>query len=217
MATTNEYADLKPLGNPNQDFEYRGLHPKKKPKIAVKTLIKKKNGCRGIHHSCHSPHLELEFCKTCDAYVQIRGHNICQCCAKTVVKFVKHTWLSRVLKFGIKQHANFIRDWSRYPDQGVEYRKLKKPYSWIQTYPDGTKKTVKVIEGFVKKPKHSQYLEVKYRDTVYEIEVKFLALALETIKEDAKLAIIKKHVGIKGLRIWIGDDENYEYFPKQND
>ncbi len=30
MATTNEYADLKPLGKPKQDFEYRGLHPKKK-------------------------------------------------------------------------------------------------------------------------------------------------------------------------------------------
>lgn len=210
MATTNEYAEIKPL---NQEFEYKSFHPKKpKSKQIQKPIVKKKNGCRGLHHSCHSPHLELEFCKNCDANVQVRNRNICQCCEKLVVKFIKHTWLSRVLKFGLKQHANFIRDWSRYPDQGIEYRKLRKPYTWVQTYPDGTKKTVKVTEGFVKKPKHSQYLEVKYRDTVYEIEVKFLALALETIKEDDKLTIIKKQVGIKGLRIWI--DEDYEYFPK---
>lgn len=216
MATTNEFADLNPLGSQkNQESEYFPK-PKKKQKHE-KILVKKKNGCRGMHHSCHSPHLELEFCKTCDAYVQIRAHNVCQCCEKTVVKFVKHTWLSRVLKFGVKQHANFIRDWSRYPDQGVEYKKLTKPYFWTQTFPDGTTKRIKVTEGFVKKPKHSQFLEVKYRDTVYEIEIKYLALALETIKEDEKLTIIKRHVGIKGLRIWIDSDEDYEYFPKQNE
>lgn len=186
-----------------------------------KKLVRKKNGCRELHYSIHSPHLELDFCTNCDAYVQSRNKIQCECCGKGVSKPIKHTWLSRVLKFGIRQHRNFINDWARFPDQGVEYATLKNPYEYTQKFPDGTTKKIKVTEGYVKKPRRSQLLEIKYRDTVYEIEVKYLALALETndgtddiasIKggEDAKLDIIKNHIGIKGLRIWIPDTEQID-------
>lgn len=186
-----------------------------------KPFIKKKNGCRDIHYSCHSPHLELEFCQNCDGYVQLRNKTHCECCAKTVAKVIKHTWLNRVLKFGIRQHKNFINDWVRFPDQGVEFKTLEKPYEYKQTFSDGTTKKIRVLEVYVKKPRRSQLLEIKYRDTVYEIEVKYLAFALETndasddkakIKggEDAKLDIIKQHIGIKGLRIWIPDTEQMD-------
>lgn len=50
-------------------------------------------------------------------------------------------------------------------------------------------------------------LEVKYRETIYLIPAKYLALALEPIAEDAKLELIKKHVKIKGFRVWIPDEE----------
>ena len=210
----------------------------KKQKQTTKTIkngkkieSRKKNGCRNLHHSCHSPHIETEFCKNCDAYVELVGKKQCECCNKDVVKFLKHTWLSRVLKFGIRQHRNFLNDWTRFPDQGIVYEKLKTPYSYYQDIFDKTGKPeidpktnkvrqrkIVVTEGYVKKPKRSQMLEIKYRDTVYEIEVKYLALALETndatddkrnIKggEDAKLGLINRHIGIKGLRIWIPDTE----------
>jgi len=224
MTTTNEMFELKPI-----DLDESGKKQKQAQKLAQQIpKPRKKNGCRNNHHSCHSPHKELEFCKNCDAYVETRPSNICECCEKTIAKFLKHTWLTRVLKFGIKQHANYIRDWSRYPEQGVEVAKLEKPYTWIQTFPDGTTKKIKVTEGFIKKPKHSQYLEIKYRETVYEIEIKYLAFTLEVNDgtddnakiqggEDAKLNIIKKHIGIKGFRIWIPEEENYEYFPKEDE
>lgn len=203
-----------------------------KQKNGKKSEHRNKNGCRGLHHSCHSPHLETEFCKNCDAYVELRGKNTCNCCDKEVVKFLKHTWLSRVLKFGIRQHRNFINDWVRFPDQGVEVQTLEKPYTWYQEVRDqktgnliidpdtGKPKLKKIVvkEGYVKKPRRSQMVEIKYRDTVYEIEIKYLALALETNDatddkakirggEDVKLEIINRHIGIKGLRIWIPEGE----------
>lgn len=181
---------------------------------------RKKNGCRGIHHSIHSPHLELEFCKKCDAHVQALDGNICSCCKKPLVKLLKNTWLSRVLKFGVRQHHNFLRDWMLYPDF-CTVEPLKKPYTWHQIKVDPktgkpvidpkTNKPVtipiRVTEGFVKKPRNSQILEVRYRDTVYVIPAKYLALALEPLPEDVKLKMIKKHVKIKGFRIWLPDEE----------
>lgn len=234
--TSSEITELEELERPlKPEYELGELeewvkthNPKYMPreqKLALKQLkngkkpiAKKKNGCRDLHYSCHSPHLELEFCQNCDAYVQTRSKTLCECCLKTLTKVIKHTWLNRVLKFGIRQHKNFISDWSRFPDQGVEYKPLDKPYEYKQTFADGTTKKIRVTEGYVKKPRRSQLLEIKYRDTVYEIEVKYLALALETNDasddnagirggEDAKLDIIKKHIGIKGLRIWIPDTE----------
>jgi len=203
-----------------------------KLKNGKKLVPKKKNGCRTIHHSCHSPHKETEFCKNCEAYVELIGKKTCGCCGKEVAKFLKHTWLSRVLKFGIRQHRNFINDWAMFPDQGVEFKTLDKPYTWYQDIFDPKtgkdvidsktgkikKRKIVVTEVYTKRPKRSQMVEIKYRDTVYEIEVKFLALALETNDgsndkadirggEDAKLEIINKHIGIKGLRIWIPDGE----------
>lgn len=151
----------------------------------IKTLPLK-NGCRKIHHSIHSPHLELEYCKNCDAHVQVRAENKCSCCDRTIPKFLTHTWLSRVLKFGVKQHHNFIRDWNMWPNDlihdGERFLKIGDP-TW---------------------------LEIKYRDTVYEIPAKYLALALEPIEEKAKLDIIKSHIGIKGFRVWIPEDEEID-------
>ena len=192
----------------------------KEPKNGKIVRLRKKNGCRGLHFSCHSPHLETEFCKNCNAYVKLQGKKQCECCSKDVVKFLKHTWLSRVLKFGIRQHRNFINDWVMFPEQGLFSETLDKPYTWYQKEFNKTGKPIidpktnkqkvrkiKVEEIYVKKPKRSQLLEIKYRDTVYEIEVKFLALALEAGDEDAKLQIINRHIGIKGLRIWIPEGE----------
>lgn len=205
----SEFADLKPLGGTKLEVTLQKPKPRKK------------NGCRSIHYSCHSPHLELHFCKTCDAYTQLRGNNICECCEKPVAKFLKHTWLTRVLKFGIKQHANYIRDWTRYPD-GAEYRKLENPYSYTQSFPDGTTKEIKVTEGFVKKPRYTQFVEIRYRHVVYELEIKYLALALEIVDSDltdnkgriikkggekAKLDLIQKNIVIKGFGIRADGDE----------
>jgi len=195
-----------------------------KEKQTTKLVEKKDTGCRDIHFSVHSPNLKLEFCKNCDGYVQVIESNICSCCKKKTGKVLKYTWLSRVLKFGVKQHHNFLKDWILFPDQGITVGRLKEPYVWEQELRDpkthkrlidkttGKVKTRKILvkEGFKKPPKHSQYLEVRYRDTVYQIEVKYLALALEPIEDDAKLALIKKHVGIKGLRIWIPAEEQMD-------
>lgn len=170
-------------------------------------LVKKKTktkGCRGMHHSIHSPNLELEYCKNCAGYVQIIKNHICSCCTKPLVKFLKHTWLSRVLKFGVRQHHNFLRDWSMFPMDCVDVKTLDK----IKTVYDCSGNKIRVKEGFFKGHKSGMvWLEVKYRDTVYEIPAKYLALALEPINEEDKLALIKSHVGIKGLRIWIPDSE----------
>jgi len=224
--------DLEEFGS-NDDLFVPKRHKQslKQLKKTRKIEPRKKNGCRGLHHSCHSPHIETEFCKNCDAYVELVGKKQCDCCSKDVVKFLKHTWLSRVLKFGIRQHRNFLNDWTRYPDQGVQYEKLKNPYTVNQKVfdnkgnpiidPKTNKQKIKknlITEVYTQKPKRSQMLEIKYRDTVYEIEVKYLALALETNDatddkakvrggEDVKLEIINRHIGIKGLRIWIPDGE----------
>lgn len=182
-------------------------------------MVKKKTktkGCRGVHHSIHSPNLELEYCKNCAGYVQIIKNHTCYCCKKPLAKFLKHTWLSRVLKFGVRQHHNFLRDWSMFPMDCVEVKNLEKPRTITQYFPEGsdmakeypTGKRIKIKEGFYRGHRSGMvWLEVKYRDTVYEIPAKYLALALEPINEDAKLDMIKKHVGIKGLRIWIPDSE----------
>ncbi len=195
-----------------------------KEKPVTKLVSKKETGCRSIHFSVHSPNLQLEFCKNCDGYVQVIKSNICSCCKKKTGKVLKYTWLARVLKFGVKQHHNFIKDWLLFPDQGMTIGRLKEPYTWQQEVRDpkthkkiidaktGKVKTRNILvkEGYKKQPKHSQYLEVRYRETVYQIEVKYLALALEPIEDDAKLALIKKHVGIKGLRIWIPAEEQMD-------
>jgi len=215
--------------------------------MVSETLQKEKNkkiikntGCRNIHFSVHSPNLKLEYCKNCDGMVQCIDKNICACCKKTVTKMLTYTWLTRVLKFGVKQHHNFIKDWLLFPDF-CEVRPLKKPYVWYQdVYEDkppynpvidsktGKQKQRKIMvkEGFMKPPRNSQILEVRYRETVYSIPVKFLALALETNDgdimdeenkkvlveggESAKLKIIKKHVGIKGLRIYYPEEEQMD-------
>lgn len=201
--------------------------------------IIKSTGCRNIHFSVHSPNLKLEYCKNCDGMVQVIEKNFCACCKKKVAKLLTYSWLTRVLKFGVKQHHNFINDWLRYPDF-CEVRPLKKPYVWYQdVYEDkppynpvldhktGKQKQRKILvkEGFVKRPKNSQILEVRYRDTVYSIPVKYLALALEPNDadvlddngkvvieggEEAKLKMIKKHVGIKGLRIYYPEEEQMD-------
>lgn len=164
----------------------------------------KTKGCRGIHFSIHSPNLELEFCKNCSGYVQFTSDHICDCCRKPLAKFLKHTWLARVLKFGVRQHHNFLRDWSMFPMDCVDVKKLDK----TKTVVDYSGNKTKIKEGFYRGHKSGMvWLEVKYRDTVYEIPAKYLALALEPINEEAKLNLIKKHVGIKGLRIWIPDSE----------
>lgn len=165
---------------------------------------KKTNGCRQIHFSIHSPHLELEFCKNCDAYVQAIEGNKCSCCKKQLVKFLKHTWLSRVLKFGVRQHHNFLRDWAMFPMDCINVENLDR----IKRTHDISGNKINVKEIFERGKKACMVmLEIKYRDTVYEIPAKWLALALEPIEEEAKLELIKRHVSIKGLRIWIPDDE----------
>ena len=204
-----------------------------------KIRVIKSTGCRSIHFSIHSPNLKLEYCKNCDGMVQVLDKNTCACCKKTVAKLLTYTWLTRVLKFGVKQHHNFIKDWLMYPDF-CEVRPLKKPYVWYQDiyetkppynpvidHKTGKTKQRKIMvkEGFMKKPSNSQFLEVRYRETVYSIPVKYLALALEPNDasitdlhgkilvdggEAAKLKMIKKHVGIKGLRIFYPEQEQMD-------
>lgn len=156
--------------------------------------LRKQNGCRNIHHSIHSPNLKLEYCKKCNAYIQTVEKNICSCCMKPLEKLLKNTWLSRVLKFGIKQHQNFLRDWNMFPIDMLN----------IETKSQGKKP----FEVFTKGHKDSMMiLEIAYRNTVYTIPAKYLALALEPIDEDIKLALINEYVKIKGWRVWIPDEE----------
>lgn len=151
--------------------------------------LSKSKGCRGKHFSIHSPHLELQYCKVCDSYVQLKDGNVCQCCSKVIPTKSNGAWLNKVLKFGVRQHHNFIRDWCMFP----------------------TREPV--------------WLEIYYRRTVYEIPVKYLALSLETNDgsitdkngktlvrggEAAKLKLIRKSVGIKGLRIRIPEEEEMD-------
>ena len=193
-------------------------------------------GCRKIHFSIHSPNLKLEFCVKCDDYVQLISGNVCACCKRVVPKMLKYTWLTRVLKFGVKQHHNFLKDWMLYPDY-CEVRPLEKPYVWYQEIFDengnpqidekGKIKTRRILvkEGFTKPPRNSQFLEVRYRETIYQIPVKYLALALVSNDgdvvdekgkvvieggEEAKLKIIKKHTGIKGLRVYYPEEEQMD-------
>ena len=203
-----------------------------------KQKMKKETGCRKIHFSIHTPNLKLEFCANCDGYVQLLNGNICSCCNKVVPKMIKYTWLTRVLKFGVKQHHNFLKDWLLYPDY-CTVKPLDKPYVWNQVVynedgePEidektGETKTRKIMvkEGFSAPPRNSQFLEVRYRETVYQIPVKYLALALvandgdvideKTRKvviqggEEAKLKLIKKHTGIKGFRVFYPEEEQMD-------
>lgn len=166
--------------------------------------IRKQNGCRGIHNSIHSPHLKLDFCKKCNAYVQALDGNVCSCCKKQLVKLLKNTWLSRVLKFGVRQHHNFLRDWNMFPMDMLN----------VETRTEGKKKNEVFTNGH-----HAgvTILEIKYRDTVYSIPAKYLALALEPIEEDVKLALIKNHIKIKGFRVWIPDEEKTDVKCKRCD
>lgn len=166
--------------------------------------MRKQNGCRGIHHSIHSPTLKLEFCKKCNAYIQTIQGNVCSCCKKPLVKLLKNTWLSRVLKFGVRQHHNFLRDWNMFPMDALN----------VEIRSEGKKTNEVFVNGH---DSIKTILEIKYRETVYEIPAKYLALALEPIEEDAKLSLIKKHVKIKGFRVWIPDEEQMDVKCKRCD
>jgi len=52
------------------------------------------------------------------------------------------------------------------------------------------------------------YLEINYREVVYETDVKFLALfQCSTLPPKEILPLIKDNLFIKGIRIWVPDDE----------
>lgn len=170
--------------------------------------------CRGAqnHYSIHSPKHDVEFCKKCDAHVEVISvtnngeteNDICRCCGSKTIKIQKKTWLARVLKAGIRQHRNIIRDWIMFPEGALE--EPIKP----RTVRDLNGNKIRVTEGYTKKPKHSQQVEIKFNSTVYSIEIKYLALYLETINEEEKLNIIGKKIGIKGYRITYPESEEMD-------
>jgi hypothetical protein len=145
----------------------------------------------------------VEFCKKCDAYVEVYDienngeiqKGMCRCCGSNTIKNQKKTWLTRVLKAGIRQHHNVLRDWSAFPD-GCRIDEIKP-----RSYTDLSGKRVFVREVFSRKPRGGQFVEIKYNSTVYEISLKYLALYLEPLIEEEKLKIINKKIGIKGYRI----------------
>ncbi len=166
----------------------------------VKTKVSGNKKCRGEanHFSIHSPKHDIEFCKKCDAYVEEIANGekgICRCCGSQTVKNQKKTWLTRVLKAGIRQHHNVIRDWSSFPE-GCRIDEIKP-----RSFTDMAGKRIRVREVYSKKPRSSQYVEIKYNETVYEIQLKYLALYLEPLIESEKLAVIGKKLSIKGYRI----------------
>lgn len=185
-----------------------------KQQTTLKKKTKSNKKCRGDqnHYSIHSPKHDVEFCKKCDAYVEVidienNGEiekGMCRCCGSNTIKNQKKTWLTRVLKAGIRQHHNILRDWSAFPD-GCEVTEIK-PRSYV----DLSGKRIYVREIFTKKQKHTQFVEIKFNSTVYEISLKYLALYLEVINEDAKLKIIGKKIGIKGYRITYPEEEQMD-------
>jgi|APSaa5957512535_1039671.scaffolds.fasta_scaffold22143_4 hypothetical protein len=181
----------------------------------VSTVNKRSNKkCRGAqhHYSVHSPKHDIEFCKKCDAYVEVLDiqtktelkKGMCRCCGSKTIKHQKKTWLTRVLKAGLRQHHNVIRDWCMYPI-GCQVEEIKP-----RSFTDYSGKRITVREVFSKKPKHSQYVEIKYNETVYEIQLKYLALYLEPINEEEKLTLIGKKLSIKGYRITYPEEEEMD-------
>ena len=185
----------------------------------METQIKKQRTnkkCRGSKHhfSIHSPKHDVEFCKKCDAYVEVieiknntSGEiqkGMCRCCGSSTIKNQKKTWLTRVLKAGVRQHHNILRDWTLFPD-GCNIDEIKP-----RSYTDSTGKRIFVREIYSKKPKYTQFVEIKYNETVYEISLKYLALYLEPINEEDKLRIINKKIGIKGYRITYPEEEEMD-------
>lgn len=171
---------------------------------------KKRNAykCRGVqnHYSIHSPKHEVEFCKKCDAYVEVMDKNYCRCCGIKIVKQQKKDWLVRVLKAGIRQHHNVLRDWIMFPNE-CQIAEIK-PRSYL----DLSGKRIFVREVFSKKPRNvqRQYVEIKYKSTVYEIQLKYLALFLESVNHEEILKIIDKKLSIKGYRITYPEEEEMD-------
>jgi len=185
------------------------LEQEQLPPLTKQDLTNKK--CRGAqnHFSIHSPKHDIEFCKKCDAYVEVlvvqeTKKEQCRCCGGKTDKKEKKTWLTRVLKAGIRQHHNIIRDWTCFPN-GCEVKEIRP-----RSFTDMKGKRIVVREIFTKAPKHSQYVEIKYNETVYEIQLKYLAFYLEPIIEEDKLAIIGKKISIKGYRIIYPEEEEMD-------
>ncbi len=51
------------------------------------------------------------------------------------------------------------------------------------------------------------YVEIKYREVVYEIDIKYLALFHQPLPPKEILPLIKDNLFIKGLRLWVPDEE----------
>jgi len=143
------------------------------------------NGCRQLHIPLKSRRGAI-FCKNCDDYVEKQeGDNNCICCGKHTLELKRTLQMVRIINFGIKQHKSFLRDWLRFPsDVGMNQDHTK--FTW----------DINPI-----------YLEIRFQGQVYEVQAKYLALAMERPNHPEILEIFKKHVRLKGLRIIIPEDE----------
>jgi len=154
----------------------------------IKYSTKKK--CRGpqFHHSIQSPKYVLEFCKKCDAYVETRP--TCMDCIDNPIE-CRHGPICYCCTTPTVKHQKKI--WlSRVLQAG-----------WRQHH--------NFIRDWIRMPtKERIWLEIKYGTTVYEIQVKYLALYNEEIKAEDKMRIIEKKLTIKGFRITFPESEEID-------
>lgn len=94
----------------------------------------------------------------------------------------------RIINKGIKQHKYGLRDWLMFPSD-------------VEINDSGTE--------FIK-PRMMEMKEIKHQDQIYEVPIKYLALAMEMPNSPEILNIFKKHVKLKGLRIIIPEEENID-------
>ncbi len=164
-----------------------------KETLSSKILLKsKKNNfkCRGqqFHHRIQSPKYELEFCSKCDAYVEFR--KVCNDCLD-VPNECTHGPICYCC--GKKTQKMFKKVWlSRILQAG-----------WRQHH--------NFIRDWCIFPTRERiWVEIKYGGTVYEIQIKYLALYNEQINEDDKMRIIEPKLSYKGFRITFPEEEQMD-------
>lgn len=143
------------------------------------------NGCRQVHLSPKSP-LGAIFCKNCNDYVEKpETSKVCTCCKQKTLEFKNAISMIRIINKGIKQHRHSLRDWMLFPSD-------------VNTNESLTE---------FKRPKMMSMIEVRFQEQVYEVPIKYLALAMEVPNNPDILNIFKHHVKLKGLRFIIPDEE----------
>lgn len=146
------------------------------------------NGCRQIHLSPKSPFGAI-FCKNCNDYVEKpENTKFCPCCKTKSLEYKNMISTIRIVNKGIKQHKYGIRSWLQFPSD-VEINHTN--------------------NGF-KRPRYFNMVEIRFQEQVYEVPIKYLALAMEVPNNPEVLEIFKNNVRLKGLRIIIPDDEQID-------